>query len=307
MSQVMPNPAGRPYAIESSFESSGLPAARVRAELGALTHRGKVREVNEDAYVVLRMGRYLEPMLSNLPEGELPSRSEDSGYLMMLADGLGGHEAGDVASRSALLATLQLVLRAPKWALKLDDPATREAEIRDLIARSRAYLAGAHAALRRQAAGDARLAGMGTTLTGAYSVGADLFVHHVGDSKAYLYRAGTLRRITRDHTVAQEYADLGMIGQEEVATHRMHHVLTRAVGGPEEQLEGDLHHVRIENGDRLLLCSDGLTDMASEEEIAGVLAAEPSSDAACRELIGLALERGGRDNVTAIVAGYTLE
>src|SRR5207248_10541695 len=127
---------------------------------------------------------------------------EDAGTMMIVADGLGGHEAGDVASRSALITTLQLILRSPRWALKLDDPATRENEIRELLARSRGYLSAVHAALRRQAAEDPRLQGMGTTLTGAYTVGGDLFVLHVGDSKAYLMRGGVLRKITHDHTVA---------------------------------------------------------------------------------------------------------
>jgi protein phosphatase len=225
---------------------------------------------------------------------------------MIVADGLGGHEAGEVASRSALVTTLQLILRSPRWALKLDDPTTREDEIRGLLERSRGYLAGVHAALREQAAGDARLAGMGTTLTGAFSVGSDLFVLHVGDSKAYLVRDGALRKITRDHTVAQEFADRGEIGQDEVATHRMHHVLTRALGGPDAELEGDMHHLRIAHGDRVLLCSDGLTDMTTEDEIAAVLAAHPASEDACRALVDLALEHGGRDNVTVIVAAFSV-
>src|SRR4029078_9650507 len=97
-------------------------------------------------------------------------------------------------------------------------------EIRDLLARSRGYLAGVHQALHREADADARLAGMGMTLTGAFSLGWDLFVLHVGDSKAYLVRNGVLKKITHDHTVAQQFADLGVIPQEDVATHRMQHV-----------------------------------------------------------------------------------
>lgn len=284
-----------------------MPASRVRAEIGALTHRGLVRDANEDAYLVCRVGRYLERVMSNIPEADLPPRSEDAGHLMIVADGLGGHEAGDVASRTALLCTLELILRSPRWALKLDDPATREGEIRELFARGRAYLAAVHETLRRQAAGDARLAGMGTTLTGAYAIGTDLFVLHVGDSKAYLLRGGSLRRITRDHTMAQEFADLGVIRQDEVATHRMHHVLTRAVGGLQEQIEGDMEHLRLAHGDRLLLCSDGLTNMAGEAEIGAVLATRPASQDACQALVDLALARGGRDNVTVIVAAFAVD
>ena len=276
----------------------------LRVEVGALSDRGKVRDQNEDAFIVFQTGRYLERVMSSIPEADLTSSFECAGHLMIVADGLGGHEAGDVASRSALLTTLQLILRSPRWALSLDDPDSRDFEIRALLARSKAYLAGVHASLRRQQTEDTALAGMGTTLTGAYVVGRDLFVLHVGDSKAYLARGGTLRKITHDHTVAQEYADAGMIPQEDVANHRLHHVLTRAIGGPEEQLDGDLHHLGIADGDRVLLCSDGLTDMASEAEIMSTLAGHATSDAACAALVKLALERGGKDNVTVIVAGF---
>jgi serine/threonine protein phosphatase PrpC len=283
------------------------PGARVVLDIGARSDPGRVRENNEDAYLVFRIGRFAERVMSNIPESELPSRFDDAGTMMIVADGLGGHEAGDVASRTALITTLHLILRSPRWALKLDDPATRDAELRDMMTRSRGYLAAVHAALRHRAAEDPRLAGMGTTLTGAYTVGGDLFVLHVGDSKAYLMRGDSLRKITHDHTVAQQYADLGVIPQEQVASHRQHHVLTKAVGGPDPNLEGDLHHLRIAAGDRLLLCSDGLTDMLSDEDIAGVMKRHPASGPASTALVDLALEHGGRDNVTVIVAGFRVE
>ena len=149
------------------------------------------------------------------------------------------------------------------------------------------------------------MSGMGTTFTGAYVVDRDLFVMHVGDSKAYLVRGDELTKITRDHTLAQEYADLGMIPQEEVDRHRLHHVLTRAVGAHEETPVGDFHHVRLEEGDRLLVCSDGLTDMTGPQEIQAVLHRYAKSELACRALVDLALERGGRDNITVIVAGFS--
>ena len=303
----MSNPTESAPTVPHAGATPGPPAPHVRIEIGALSHCGLVRENNEDAFLVFRLGRFLERVMSNVPEPELPSRFEEAGQMMIVADGLGGHEAGDVASRSALITALQLILRSPRWALKLDDPATRESEIRELLARSHGYLAGVHAALRRQAEENPHLAGMGTTLTGAYAVGSDLFVLHVGDSKAYLMHEGRLRKITHDHTVAQQYADLGVIPQEEVAKHRQHHVLTRAIGGPDAELEGDLHHLQVVPGDRLLLCSDGLTDMATEAEIAAALIANPVSEDACGALVDLALERGGRDNVTVIVARFRID
>lgn len=281
------------------------PAKRLLVDVAALTDRGKVRERNEDAFAVFRMGRFLERVTSNLPAGELPERHEAIGHVMIVADGLGGHEAGEVASHTAIGRVLEGVMNEPRWALKLDDPATRDVELRDLERRSRQYLASMQAAVRERAAADPSMTGMGTTFTGVYSVGRDLFVMHVGDSKAYLMRGGALQKITHDHTLAQEYADLGMISQEEVDSHRLHHVLTRAVGTHEETPEGDFHQLQVSEGDRVLLCSDGLTDMASAEEILSVLERCPTAEAACQALVDLALERGGRDNVTVIVAGFT--
>ena len=299
----MPAPTEHRPMIEGS-SGSATPSG-MSVEVGAVTDAGLVRGTNEDAYAIFRLGRFVERVASNLSESELPTNGGNAGILMMIADGLGGHEAGEVASRSALANVMRMVMRSPQWALKLDDPATREGEIRSLMERTRAYLTHVHAAIRDQASSDARLAGMGTTLTSAYAVGADLFVLHVGDSKACLLRRGRLERITHDHTVAQDYADRGFIPQEEVAGHRMHHVLTRAVGGPDEGLEGDIHHLGLEHGDRVLICSDGLTDMVNEREIESILAAQPRSQEACEALLRLALERGGHDNVTVIVAGFT--
>ena len=280
---------------------------RVTTEVAARSHQGMVRSSNEDSYVVFRLVRYLERVLSNIPESELPTRTEDTGYLLVVADGMGGHKAGEVASRSALISALQLILRSPRWALNLDDPVTREQEISSLLARSRGYLSAVHAALRAQASSDVRLEGMGTTLTGAYTVGADMFVLHVGDSKAYMLRDGKLQKITHDHTVAQQYADLGVIPQEAVPSHHASHMLTRAIGAPTEELTGDMHHLRIEDGDRLLLCSDGLTDMASEEQILSVLRSRADAGEASQGLVDLALTGGGRDNITVIVANYRVE
>lgn len=289
-----------------SPNTGSTPATKVVADIGALSDRGLVRDGNEDSFVVFRMGRYLEPVLSSIPAAELPARAEESGHVLVVADGVGGHRAGEVASRTTLLTALQLILRSPRWALNFEDAATREREIAALAARARAYLAGVQAEIRRRTEADSDLAGMGTTLTGAYSVGTDLFVLHIGDSKAYLLRGGVLERITRDHTVAQRYADMGVIPQEEVPRHRMHNVLTRAVGAGTHDAEADFHHVELRDGDRLLLCSDGLTDMVEEPGIAALLARHPASEDACRALVRAALDAGGRDNVTVIVAGFRL-
>ena len=302
MSDEQPNPP----APATPFVDAGIATSRVHADIAALTDTG-ARANNEDAYVVYRLGRFMERVASNLPEGDLPERVDDAGHLLIVGDGVGGAAGGEVASRTAMLSLVDQILASPKWALKLDDPATRETEIRELIARSRAYLQQMHAVIRERQAQDARYEGMGTTFTSAYTVGGDLFIMHVGDSRAYVLRSGRLFRITRDHTIAQEYADRGRLGQSEVDEHPLSHVLTRALGGPVDLLESDTHHRDIEDGDRLLLCSDGLTKVASEDDIAATLKAHPASADACRALVDLALARGGPDNVTVIVAGYVVE
>lgn len=281
-----------------------IPPARITADVAALSHVGNVREQNEDSYAVFRMGRFLERVASNIPEEVFASHREDSGWLMAVADGLGGHSAGEVASGTALVSMLQLILRSPRWALRLDDPATREADIAALFKRVRGYLSGVHEALRTRAASDAALEGMGTTLTSAYSVGNDLFVVHVGDSRAYLLREGQLRRITHDHTLAQSYADQGLIPQAEVESHELGHVLTRAMGAGDSRPEHDIHHLDLQHDDRVLLCSDGLSRFVPENELVTLMLAFSDSAGACRALVDRALAMGGTDNITAIIARY---
>jgi protein phosphatase len=147
---------------------------------------------------------------------------------------------------------------------------------------------------------------MGTTLTVAYSVGLDLIAFHVGDSRAYVLRDGHLTQLTRDQTVAQALADAGKIPAEDVASHDLRHVLTQAIGAESGEATATARQVCLADGDRLLLCTDGLSDLASNDEIADELNRAPSPQAACDALVKLALDRGGRDNVTVIAAFYSI-
>jgi len=277
---------------------------RLAVEIAALTDTGRVRPVNEDAFLVFRVGRYMERRMSSGPLPGVPERTDDFGEVMIVADGVGGRSAGEVASGSALIATVQTILASPQWALKLDDPATREAELESLSIRARGYLKRVNEQVRERAAREPGLAGMGTTLTGAYVLGHDLFVLHVGDSRAYLRHEGRFLRVTRDHTMAQEFVDLGVMSEADAERHRLHHVLTKAIGATEGELSGDFHHFDVAHGDRLVLCSDGLTNVVTEAEIAAILSQYPDSEKACRALVDGALERGAPDNVTVIVAGF---
>ncbi len=295
----------RPDSDTRPVTPAGAPIAssRVRVEIAALTDIGKVRETNEDSHLVGRIGRYFEPMITNVPETLVP-RVEDSGYLMMVADGMGGHAAGEVASHTAIAATVAKLIDSPKWILKLDDPATRDGEIRELWEHARAYFARMHAAVVERAAADRALRGMGTTLTTAYSVGADLFVIHVGDSRAYLFHDDRVEKMTRDHTMAQRYVDLGIMAPGDAETSRFQHVLTQAIGGNDEEPEADMHRFELAHGDRVLLCTDGLSNLVGEDDMAGVLRSSRSVEEGCRALVDLALERGAPDNVTVVLASY---
>jgi protein phosphatase len=151
------------------------------------------------------------------------------------------------------------------------------------------------------------LKGMATTMTVAGTVGSELLTAHVGDSRAYVFRRdGRLEKLTRDQTMAQSLADSGAITQQEVEKSPYRHVLTSALATRAAFVQVELKRSRLEDGDRLLLCSDGLTDMVPEESIARVLRETRSSSDACRRLIDYALEAGGKDNVTVVVAKYRI-
>ena len=151
---------------------------------------------------------------------------------------------------------------------------------------------------------DAALRGMGSTLTAARSFGRDLLIAHVGDSRAYLFRAGRLHRLTKDHTYAQLLVDTGQLSPGDVAHSGQRHILTNALGGTPRHVDVDIDLLRLEDGDRLLLCSDGLTDCVDDDTIAKTLGGRAPLEGGLPRLLQLALDGGGRDNITVIVATF---
>lgn len=291
-SSAYPENDVRPYRPFSSL---------VRLDVCARTHAGLVRANNEDHFFVTKMSRALETMLTSLPPGDVPERAEEVNYVMVVADGMGGHAAGEVASRLAIRALVGLALDLPAWIVKLDEDAARQLE-----RRTREVVQQVGAMLFRRGLEDSSLRGMGSTLTAARSLGRDLMIVHVGDSRAYLFRQGHINRLTKDHTYAQMMVDCGRLQECDIPTSGIRHILTNALGGSSEQVEVDVDLLRLEDGDRLLLCSDGLTDHVDDETMERTLAEAPASADACDRLLQLALDGGGRDNITLIVAGYTL-
>ncbi|MEO8105892.1 MAG: protein phosphatase 2C domain-containing protein [Actinomycetes bacterium] len=222
--------------------------------------------------------------------GLLREDNEDSGYasphLLVVADGMGGAAAGEVASSVAVAALASLDEGEPSGDLL--------EVFGDAIRRIEDQLGGLVDA-------EPRLRGMGTTLTAVVHAGPRLAMVHVGDSRAYLMRGGVLERITRDHTLVQSLIDAGRLTENEAATHPQRNVLTRVLDGA-HPTEADLSIREIKAGDRILLCSDGLTGVVSAETIAASLLANESPQETVDELVDLALRAGGPDNITCVVA-----
>lgn len=221
--------------------------------------------------------------------GHVRTGNEDAAFagprLVAVADGMGGHAAGEVASRVAIRAL------AP-----LDDDEAGA----DIGGQLRDALHEANETLRSMTDDNSALRGMGTTVTALLASGRRLGLAHIGDSRAYLLRAGELVQITKDHTYVQELIDAGEIAPDEASSHPRRNMLMRALDGG-DTLEPDVRVREAVQGDRYLVCSDGLTGVISDETLTSVLANGKPAEAADR-LVELALKAGGPDNITVIVA-----
>jgi protein phosphatase len=216
--------------------------------------------------------------------------NEDSHFarspLFVVADGMGGAQAGEVASR----------LATETFAADLPASGTPEQQLATLVRQ-------ANRGIHERSLQDRSLAGMGTTITAAILDGEELAIAHVGDSRAYLLRDGELTRLTRDHTLVDELVRRGRLTEEEAAEHPQRSIITRALGiDPDVEIDTATH--RVQAGDVLLLCSDGLTSMIEEGEVATLLRDAPGLDAAGRALVGAANEAGGRDNITVVLVRF---
>ena len=274
-------------------------SARVQVDIAAQTHQGLVRSANEDHYLVICLERALETLLTSLPPHQVPARAEEVAYGILVADGVGGAAAGEMASRLALTTLVGLILHTPDWILS-DEPH----EVERVIERLANHYRGIHEALYGRGLADPNLAGMGTTMTVAGSIGAAAVIGHIGDSRAYLFRGGELHQLTRDHTWVQKMVDLGQLSAEEAARHPKRHVLIRSLGGQMPNVEGDFQRAWLADGDQLLLCTDGLTNMVDDAAIASLLGSAATSNEACQALVAAALDKGGIDNVTVALARY---
>ena len=270
------------------------PPVAVRAH--GLTDRGQVRPKNEDHFLIAELARTLWVKQTSLPQA--PTQyGRNRGHILLVADGMGGHKAGGVASALSVATIENFVLHILKRFSNLQ-ASDEQAVVKDL----QTALLRADARIFEEAAHHPQLLGMGTTLTMAFISGWKLFIMHAGDSRCYLLRGGKLRQLTTDHTVAAELARQGVIRPEDVSHHKFRHVVTSVLGGGESGVQVEVQRADLESGDVLLLCSDGLTEMLADERIAAVLNAEGDLEQVARRLVAEANEQGGKDNITAVVA-----
>lgn len=225
----------------------------------ALSEKGKVRENNEDSF-------------------------HADGRVFIVADGMGGHRAGEVASAAAVEAFVRF-----------------ERENRGLAPLQRVSegIHAANIALCRMAEASPELEGMGTTFT-VVMVEGGLYLGHVGDSRAYIWRKGVMRALTRDHSLVERMVKEGFLSPREARAHPQRNVILRALGIGEE-LEVDLDAVDAAPGDRVLLCTDGLSSLVEDREVEAIVSRDDPPEERCRRLVEAANHRGGIDNITVIM------
>jgi PPM family protein phosphatase len=267
------------------------------AEAYGRTDRGRVRANNEDQFAIAELAKRMRVCHTSVSG---PGERTDAAHahLFVVADGLGGYAGGALASRITLTSIEDCLLDSLKWFL-----GAHGAEGEEVAQTLQAAVEVADQQVLDEAARQPALRRMGSTVTLAFHHGRELFVAHVGDSRAYLGRGRGLHRMTRDHTQFAELARRGHRPEGE-GTERLRHTLTNAIGAGHPGVTADIVRTELEEGDRLLLCTDGLTDMLASEEIADILAEKSEPAAACDCLVERANERGGRDNITVVVAAF---
>ena len=262
------------------------------------TDAGRVRGSNEDQFLIAELTKAMQIWQTSLSEPKARS-GEERAHLFLVADGMGGHAAGEQASTLAVATIERFALNTLKWFFH-----SGRSDTQRVLSQFQDALREADVQIAQEATLHPQLAGMGTTLTMAYHIDRQLCVAHVGDSRAYLYRRDELRQITQDHTVTAEMVRLGQLQPEDVSHHRLRHVITNVVGGPEAGVHVEAHALELSAGDRLVLCSDGLTEMLSNDAIEATLKNSREPEAACTSLVTQANDAGGRDNITVIVADF---
>jgi protein phosphatase len=265
-----------------------------------MTDVGRVRESNEDQFLIADLRKSLQIYQTSLSvDDQTRLFGGSQGKLLLVADGMGGAAAGHRASTLVVDSVVEHILNTSQWFFRLDEH-SEEDFVEDLAAALRRseedLFAEVKAIPRRQ--------GMGTTLTMAYIVWPRLYIVHVGDSRCYLFRQRRLTQITADHSYAQEMVDAGTLEPEEAETSRWSHVLTNVIGGGGCDVRPEVRKAELSSGDALLLCTDGLTNHVSDDQIGELLDSDLSAEDLCQRLVNAAKQAGGSDNITVVAARF---
>jgi protein phosphatase len=279
-----------------------LPARPTRDhyDFFGVSHPGRVRTENQDCFLIASLHKAMQVHQTSLPEenlGELISPSR--GYVFLVADGVGGVPGGKDASRTALNAIVDYVLRAMDLYVGLDQDLEPEflADLQRSVEKS-------HEVVRRAGEADDERVGMATTLTMVCIRWPRGYLVHVGDSRCYVLRGEELNLLTKDQTMAQAMVDAGALSPDQAERSGLKHVLYSAIGATRAEPMTLTTDIRWD--DVMLLCTDGITKHVSDDEIRDALRRSTSAESTARELLQLALDRGGSDNTTVIVGRLKL-
>jgi PPM family protein phosphatase len=271
------------------------PSGDVTVEFGARSERGPLRPVNEDHFLILRWGRREEALRTSLPPEAVPIRFEEFGYGMFVADGMG--QSGEAASRLAISTLVHLGIYFGKWHVRLDEPIAEE-----IMDRARRFYRNVNAVLLEANQDSGALQ---TTMTAVYTAGTGLFFAHVGHSRAYLFRDDRLLQLTHDHTLERRRPGQPTILDLARSARDRRHILTQTLGGPSPgSLAIDVERFGLLDDDRIVLCTNGLTDVIDDQQIAAALRSRGTPDEQCQALVDRAAAAGGADDVTVLVARY---
>jgi len=271
--------------------ASPAPQGEVIVHVFGRTDVGRTREHNEDAFVVADLSTNNASLQPEVRQHRVGAK----GSLFMVADGMGGAAAGEIAS--AMAVDIVLGELRTSWIAQKDTDA--EAFVRAIKQSTKA----ANQQINTYAAAHAEYRGMGTTATVAGILGDTLYLAQVGDSRAYLVRNGEARQITKDQSLMQKLIEAGELTEEEAAQSERRNIILQALG-PEPTVKIDLTHQQVRRGDTLVLCSDGLSGQVTKDDIARVVSQESDLTAACKKLIDTANANGGPDNITVIIARF---
>ncbi len=263
----------------------------IRVEVFGKTDLGRTRDHNEDSFLVVDLTRNAASLQPDVRRHDIGPR----GTLFVVADGMGGAAAGELASEMATDTIYAHLMKT--W--NAEDEVTPQR----FAYRLKEAVEVANASIHAHAKAHPEVRGMGTTTTAAGVLNDHLYLTQVGDSRAYLIRGGEAHQITKDQSLMQRLVEAGELTEEEAAQSERRNIILQALG-PDPKVKVDLTYQEVRRGDILVLCSDGLSGQVKKEEIAKIVTAAPDLSTACDRLIALANERGGPDNITVVIARF---